>query len=48
MGIALLFFLMKAADSVGLCCNVFHKVELVLMYMDLNETIKTQKVLVCK
>ena len=41
-GIVLLFFLMKTVDSVGLCANVFHKVEIVVMYMELNETIKTR------
>ena len=39
-GVVLLFFLMKTLDSVSLCPNVFHKVEIVLMYMELNETIK--------
>ena len=31
---------MKTVDSVSLCPNVFHKVEIVLMYMELNEAIK--------
>ena len=39
----LLFFLMKTVDSVSLCPNVFHKVEIVLMYMELNETVKTRR-----
>ena len=47
-GIVLLFFLMKTVDSVSLCPNVFHKVEIFLMYMELNETIKTQKALLCR
>ena len=47
-GIVLLFFLMKTVDSVSLCPNFFEKVEIILRYMELNETIKTQKVFVCK
>ena len=34
---------MKTVDSVSLCPNVFHKVEIVLMYMELNETVKTRR-----
>ena len=41
-GIVLWFFLMKTVDPVSLCPNVFRKVEIVLMYMELNETIKTR------
>ena len=41
-GIVLLFFVMKRVDPVSLCPNVFRKVKLVLMYMELNETIKTR------
>ena len=37
------FFLMKTMDSISLCPNVFHKVEIFLMYMELHQTIKTQK-----
>ena len=39
----LLFFLMKTVDSVSLSPNVFHKGQIVVMYMDLHETMKTQK-----
>ena len=37
------FFLMKTVDPIRVCPNVFHKVEIFLMYMELNQTIKTQK-----
>ena len=47
-GIVLLFFLMTTVDSVSLCPYFFQKVEIVLMYMEVNETIKAQKVLVLK
>ena len=37
------FLLMKTVDPISLCPNVFHKVEIFLMYMELHQTIKTQK-----
>ena len=33
---------MTTVDSVSLCPNFFQKVEIVLVYMELNETIKTR------
>ena len=48
-GRVLLFFIMKTANPISLCPNVFHKVEKVLMYqkvekvlMELRQTIRTQ------
>ena len=40
--IVFLFFLMKTVDSVSLYPDVFHKVKIVLMYMELNDTVKTR------
>ena len=34
---------MKRADPISLCPNVFHKVEKALMYMELHQTVRTQK-----
>ena len=42
-GIVLLFFLMTTVDPVSLCPNVFDKVKIVLMYVELNDTIKTRR-----
>ena len=43
-----LYFPIKGVDPISLSPIVFPKVEIILMYMELNETIKTEKVLVCK
>ena len=35
-------FAINRVDPISLCPNVFHKVKIVLMCMELNETIKTR------
>ena len=38
----LLFFIIQTADPISLCLIVFYKVEIVLIYMELHETIRAQ------
>ena len=42
-GRGFLFFLMKIVDPISLCPNVFHKIETVLMYIALHQTIETRR-----